>query len=1134
MRRTSFRLKIRELRMKPRRMLTLQRSLLLAALLASSMGLGQVRQANPQSAPSSGQSRAERQAEAVVTLSADRVIALLRQEPGLLLQVKKKLARQAFEQGRVLAASDLADDAIFQLVEQDDDARNLATREIVDRGYITVKPSAAELEQLEKVREDRAEERRPRRTRKARRDWSSTVVREHGNSPPSQGEPSTPPEISDQDQRRRLLRATSQPWERYAGTDRPFSPSGEREIGASYPNLMGTPDATRQHRGASSSQESRTNPPGSSAADWPWESADPAMIPGATRRAAEANSLEQGAGALNHYHVNRPYNDVSSLYELYSKYSRRETPLPRFGASVFRNNTGNLDQLPADIPVGPDYVAGPGDGLTIDLWGGVSERLYRVIDREGRISLPESGDIPVVGRSLGEIQQVVRTVLRRQFRDVEADVSLSRLRTVRVYVVGDVERPGAYDVSSLSTPLNALFLAGGPTSGGSLRVLRHLRGERLIQEIDVYDLLLRGVRPDMQRLEPGDTIQVPPAGAQVTIEGYVRRPAVYELKGEKSVAEALELAGGVLASGTLRHVDVEHIEAHQRRTTLQLDLPGEADGPKHGKAPGNFALGDGDTIKVLPIFPYEERSVYLEGHVLRPGKVAYHEGMKVSDLIRSYNSLLPEPYLQHAEIIRLDARDYQPSVLTFNLANALKGEDEDLALKPFDVVHVYGRFDFEDPPVITVTGEVRDPGDHLTHGVTHVRDAIYLAGGTTPDALVENAQVFRPTREGTMQVLGINLEKALAGDAKNNIVLNPKDRVLVHRNPARADAPVVTIQGEVITPGKYPLGSQMTTAALVRLAGGFKRGAYTESAELTTYTKTAGEALVAEHHKVRIAEALAGAADTDLPLHDGDVLTIGQIEGWRDLGATISVQGEVGHPGTYGIAPGERLSSIIARAGGFSEQAFPYGTVFERIQVRELEAKNRAVLLREIQDQQPSLSLAPEGDAQQKAAKEAVLQQWKFTLEQLQNTPPTGRLVIHISANLKRWANSAADLPLRAGDRIYVPKQPHMVMVNGSVYNPTAVSYRPGKDAAWYLKQAGGPTAMANKKAMFVIRADGSVVGNSGGLFGGGFGRTELQPGDMVVVPEKAFSSNTRWKTTLEGAQLAYAIGIAIQVARSF
>jgi len=285
---------------------------------------------------------------------------------------------------------------------------------------------------------------------------------------------------------------------------------------------------------------------------------------------------------------------------------------------------------------------------------------------------------------------------------------------------------------------------------------------------------------------------------------------------------------------------------------------------------------------------------------------------------------------------------------------------------------------------------------------------------------------------------------------------------------------------------------------------------------------------------VPISKALADEPDSDVRMHPGDVLTIRQLAGWNDIGATIAVKGEVVHPGTYGIQEGERLSSIIARAGGFRSDAYPYGVVFERAQVRELEEKNHEQLMREIQGQEVTLRQAPDTDEDQRRAKAAALQQWEATLKELQNTPPSGRMVIHVSTNTKRWENTSADVQVRAGDSIYIPKKPTTIVVDGSVYNPTAIAYKPGRNAGWYLQQAGGPTSMANKKAIFVIRADGSVAGGSGGLFSGGYEKAELRPGDMVVVPEKTFSANTRWKSIMEGAQLAYAVGIAIQVAKSF
>jgi polysaccharide export outer membrane protein len=829
-----------------------------------------------------------------------------------------------------------------------------------------------------------------------------------------------------------------------------------------------------------------------------------------------------------------PYANIPSLYDLYSQVSPRPALLERFGAGIFRNGMGNTDKLPMDLPAGPDYVLGPGDGVSIDIWGGVAQRLQRVVDPSGRLALPEVGTVAVSGRSLGDGQRIVQAALRTQFHEVEADVALSRIRSVRVYVVGEVENPGPYDISSLSTPLNALYAAGGPTSRGSLRHLRLYRGKELMQEVDAYDLLLRGVHNELARIQSGDTIQVPPMGAEVTVDGMVMHPAIYELGSERNLAETLELAGGVLPSGTFRHIEVERVVAHQNHTMLQLDMPEQNDEQAVNKALEEFKVQDGDKIRISPILPYSDKTVYLDGHVFHPGKYAYREGMKLTDLIHSYSDLLPEPYSQHAEVIRLQSPDYTPVVLAFNLGDALADKEQDLTLKPFDTVRVFGRYDFEDLPVVTVSGEVRDPGDHVTNGGTRLRDAVYLAGGTTPDAELGDAQVFRRTEDGKLKVISVNLKKALENDSKDNVLLVPKDRVFVHRNLSKVDPPTVVIQGEVARPGKYPLGEDMSAADLVHVAGGFKRGAYTEVADLTRYELVHGSSVAGETMTVQIAKAMAGESDTDVRLHDGDVLTIKQVAGWNDVGASIAVKGELIHPGTFGIQEGERLSSVLLRAGGFRSDAYPYGVIFERKQVRQLEEENRDQLIHQVRTDGANLTLIPEQDPDQKMAKEAAVSQWQTALQKLQNAPPSGRLVIHITKDIKHWANTPADIQLRAGDMVYIPKRPNFVMVDGSVYNPTAVTFKPGKDAGWYLKQAGGPTNTANKKAVFVIRADGSVAGGSGGLFSGGVDRAALHPGDLVMVPEKAFSGTTKWKTTLQSAQLAYAVGIAIQVARGF
>lgn len=830
-------------------------------------------------------------------------------------------------------------------------------------------------------------------------------------------------------------------------------------------------------------------------------------------------------------HRPTPYADIPSLYDMYVQASAKQGPVQRFGLDVFRNDNSDLGEFPIDLPAGPDYIVGPGDGLAIDLWGGVSQRITRTVDRQGRISLPESGPIPVSGHSLAEVQQTVQKVLRANFRDVSADVSLSRLRSVRVYVVGDVAQPGAYDISSLSTPLNALFAAGGVSDQGSLRSIKHYRGNKLIEEVDAYDLLLHGVRSEMAHLESGDSLMIDHTGPQVTIDGMVRRPAVYELRNEKTLADALDLAGGILPAAALQHIEVQRLVAHEKRTMLTLDISASSDPDSITKQLNSFKIQDNDQIHIFPIAPYNESAIYLQGHVLRPGRYSYTEGMKVTDLIRSYADLLPEPAGKYAEIVRLNSPDYRPTVESFDLTAALANPATAPKLQAHDTVRIFGRYDFETAPEVWIGGEVRSAGKYPTSGQVHLRDALYLAGGVTPDADLDSAQVFRTQPDGTLKILSVNLGGALAGVPSQNVLLESRDRLLVHRNATKTDPPTVDVKGEVAKPGRYPLTTNMHIEDLIQVAGGLKRTADPVNANLTRYS--AGDPQHASSENMTIALAAVSAGDTteNKLLRDGDVLTIPQNPGWNDVGASVTVRGEVQHPGPFGIRAGERVSSLLERAGGFSPQAYPYGAVLMRPEVRELETNARAEMVRRLQEEEVHLRALPETDADQRNAKLTAISETETTLRQLQMNPPIGRVVIHIQKDLPAWKSTPSDVVVRDGDVLIIPKKAGYVTVNGQVFNPTAVSYRPGRSAKWYLTQAGGLTQLANKKAVFVIRADGSVLAakNNSGFWSGDPLNASLRPGDSIVVPEVAPRIGTRnWQNLFQAGQLAASAALAV------
>jgi protein involved in polysaccharide export with SLBB domain len=497
---------------------------------------------------------------------------------------------------------------------------------------------------------------------------------------------------------------------------------------------------------------------------------------------------------------------------------------------------------------------------------------------------------------------------------------------------------------------------------------------------------------------------------------------------------------------------------------------------------------------------------------------------------------MPEPAEKYAEIIHLSPPNYRPVVESFNLGDVLANRAAAPTLRPMDTIRIFGKYDFEGVPTVAVWGEVRRPGSYRATGEMHVSDAVHVAGGATPDALMNAAQVFRTLPDSTLKVFSIDLAEALNGDAAANIVLEPRDRIVVHRNPAKVDPPSVYIKGEIGSPGRYPLTAGMRVSDLIRVGGGLRLSADAEIANLAEFRVAGAEQVVADLRAVNLAGALGGDDKSNVALRDGDTLTIRKISGWDDRGAAISVRGEVLHPGTFGIQPGERLSSVLERAGGFGPNAYPYGTVLERLDVRDQEERSQRSLILRVQEEQQALNQLPDSDTNQKAAKVAALAQWQHILANLESNPPIGRLVIHINSNVRAWRNSSDDVPVRAGDILIVPKTPNFVLVSGQVYNPTAVAYRPGRSARWYLSQGGGPTHIADKKAIFVIRADGAVESAQGSdsLWKGDPLRASLRPGDTVVVPERAMGRSISWQSVFLAGQVASSVVSAAFIATHY
>ena len=764
-------------------------------------------------------------------------------------------------------------------------------------------------------------------------------------------------------------------------------------------------------------------------------------LQGPTKREHEETNASTDAPKV--VHKSAPYS-LRSMRDLYTQIPEQTAPLKRFGSEVFVNRNFSSvgrgissSDTPLDVPLGPDYVVGPGDKLTINMWGGMILSLTRVIDRDGQILLPDAGSLQIAGLTLQRAESVIEGSLKRQYRDVQISVTISRLHSVRVYVVGDVQRPGGYDISSLATPLSALYAAGGPTSVGSLRIARHYRGQELIEVVDLYDFLLHGVQKSSAHFESGDTLQVSPAGAQVVVSGAVKRPAIYELKpGESTLAAVIEDAGGLTAAASLSHITIERIDANRGRETVTLKTFSGHDLQADRAAIDKFVVTDGDRIRISPILPYSERVIYLQGHVVRPGRLSYTDGMRLSEVLRSYQDMLPEP-AAHGEIVRLVPPDLHAETIAFNVPDVLIG-NENLTLEPFDTIRIFGRYEM--------------------------------------------------------------------------------------------DTPTVTIHGEVLRSGTYPMSKGMTAAQLVRMAGGFKRDALLDSADLSSYLVEDGNRVNGKLVTIHIGAAVAGTdPGADVPLKPGDILTVHQITGWSEIGQSVTIQGQVRFPGSYGFQEGERLSSVLRRAGGMRDTAYPEGAVLIREQVRDLEEKSQQELIRQIQTNSAAARLGPAlGAGDTGGTLQLIKAQQEQAIEQLKSHPATGRMVIHISADIDSWANTPADTELRRGDVLTIPKRPGFVLVTGQVYNATALTVAPGKTASWYLSHAGGTNSTANRKEIFIIRANGSVIGRRSGPK---VLSIKLNPGDVVVVPQKIIGASLLWRNLLTTAQLASSIGITAGIA---
>jgi polysaccharide export outer membrane protein len=525
------------------------------------------------------------------------------------------------------------------------------------------------------------------------------------------------------------------------------------------------------------------------------------------------------------------------------------TSLKPFGYDLFDRPISTFAPV-TNVPVPANYVVGPGDQLEVQLYGNKNFMLHLVVGRDGRVQFPDLGPISVAGQTFDSAKATLEARVARQMIGVRASVTMGDTRSIRVFVLGAAKQAGSYTISGLGTITSALFAAGGVLPVGSLRNIQLKRQGALVRQLDLYDMLIRGDTTDDAKLLPGDVIFVPPVGATVTVDGEVRRPAIYETKGETAIGDVVQLAGGLTPEADRQKAALTRIDVDQRRVVLQVDLT--------GLAIKGQPVRDGDSLRVPRLRPTLDAGVLVEGYVYSTGAFAYHDGLRISDVIHSADELRPNAD-QHYLLIRRELPpDRRIVVLSADLDAALKapGSAADVLLRPRDHVMVFDLQSSRDrviqpllddlklqstsdrpPGVVRVEGRVNVPGEYpLEEGMT-VRDLV-RAGGSLGDAAYGGKAELTRYRvingeSRRSELVQIDLAAALRGDPDANIRLEPFDSLSVKEVQAWNEQEEVTLLGEVRFPGKYSLKRGETLKSVLMRAGGLTDLAFEEGAVFT-------------------------------------------------------------------------------------------------------------------------------------------------------------------------------------------------------------------------------------------------------------------------------------------------------------
>lgn len=757
-------------------------------------------------------------------------------------------------------------------------------------------------------------------------------------------------------------------------------------------------------------------------------------------------------------------------------------------ASQFFNNKNNID--PYSIPTPQNYILNYADKITINIFGGQNQKFNLPITKDGNITIPQVGELKIIGLSFEEAKKLILDETKKAYpNSTNILVDISEFSSIQVTISGLVNAPGLYNLSSFSTIKDALINSGGILNSGSYRNISLKRDGEIIKTFDLYSLVRYGSSSSDMVLKNGDIIMVNPISTEVTLKGQVKNPAIYELKSKESFKTLFDFASGLEAKANTNAIKLKrYVNNNIKVYTLSLD-------ELYKMTPSN-----GDEIEVFALSAQNANLVKITGNVLIPGEKELPRDASLTTLLNNelkifgQNGFFKEnTNYDYALIKNLDISK------SFNLKKVLSGETP-ITIKSGDEIRIFNKSELQDIPYIYAQGEIvnDEKRKYDFYDGLKAKDLFSIVNFKT-EKVVDDRRIALIPDKTKVQVNRVENDKKITYfvdiQTDGNFEINAYDEVTFFDFSSTNDIKKATIKGEVFIPGTYNITTNTSINDLIKIAGGFTKKTLMTRCEVARYE-------IKDNERIRtiLNLDLQKAIDLNLQILEDDEWTIFAIENWNEK-KYVDLKGEVRYPGRYNITEGEKLSSVIARAGGFTNHAFVEGAVFAREEVKQLQIQR----IEESLDRIRTKAIQANASANDIGEKNQDKQNMLLAVTQLEKEAaakkPIGRISINLYYDLARFTNSPYDLTLKDKDTLYVPSVNDTISVVGEVLNQNTFIYNSKYDAKDYLEKAGGATELADKEYIYIVKANGEAQRVKNDYFWGS--SNEVFKGDTIVVPMK-------------------------------